>query len=76
MVLSDSILVSLVKIIDQLPQPPTPASRKRGCPPTYSDQLMLKALVIMIVRRLYSAWALLRGVACGVGRSGQVGSMS
>jgi hypothetical protein len=27
---------------------------------TYPDRLLLKALVIMIIRRLYSAWALLR----------------
>ena len=36
-----------------------PAQRKRGRPQTYSDQLLVKALVVMIIRRLYTAWALL-----------------
>lgn len=60
MVLCDSLLVSLVKMIDRIPMPPPPAKRSRGRPVTYPDRLILKALVIMIVRRLYTAWALLR----------------
>lgn len=60
MIRGDSILVSLVKLVDQLPWPPEPDKRPRGCPRQYSDRLMLKALVIMIIRRLYSAYALLR----------------
>jgi hypothetical protein len=59
MISGDSILVSLVRLVDALPFPPPPAQRKRGRPQTYSDQLLVKALVVMIIRRLYTAWALL-----------------
>lgn len=59
MALGDSLLVCLVRIIDQLPMSITPDKRKRGRPPVYSDRLLLKALVVMIIPRLYTAWALL-----------------
>lgn len=54
-----SLLVSLVLLVDRLPWPPEPAKRCRGRPTTYSDRLIMKALVIMIIRRLYTAYALL-----------------
>ena len=54
-----SLLVSLVLLIDRLPWPFAPIKRPRGRPKTYSDRLILKALVIMIIRRLYTAYALL-----------------
>ena len=54
-----SLLVSLVLLIDGLPWPSAPVKRPRGRPKTYSDRLILKALVIMIIRRLYTAYALL-----------------
>lgn len=54
-----SLLVILVRLIDRLPLPPEAAKRPRGRPKTYPERLILKALVIMIVRRLYSATALL-----------------
>ena len=54
-----SILVSLVRLIDRLPGPPEPTKRPRGHPKTYSDRLIVKALVMMIIRRLYTAYALL-----------------
>lgn len=60
MVLSDSLLVSLIKMIDRLPIPPPPAKRPRGRPVTYPDRLLLTALGIMSIRRLSPAWALLR----------------
>jgi hypothetical protein len=50
-----SLLVSLVLLIDHLPWPSAPVKRPRGRPKTYSDRLILKALVIMIIRRLYTA---------------------
>jgi DDE family transposase len=54
-----SVLVSLVRLIDRLPWPPEATKRPRGHPKTYSDRLIVKALVIMIIRRLYTAYALL-----------------
>jgi hypothetical protein len=54
-----SILVSLVRSVDRLPFPPPPTRRKRGRPQTYSEQLLVKAVIVMIIRRLYTAWALL-----------------
>lgn len=54
-----SVLVSLVLLIDRLPWPPEAPQRPRGHPKTYSDRLIVKALVIMIIRRLYTAYALL-----------------
>jgi Transposase DDE domain len=59
MISGGSILVSLVRLVDHLPFPPPPARRKRGRQQTYSDQLIVKALVVMLIRRLYTAWALL-----------------
>ena len=54
-----SLLVSLVLLMDRLPWPSEPTKRPRGRPKTYSDRLILKALVIMIIRRLYTAYAFL-----------------
>lgn len=55
-----SLLVSLVLLIDNIPLPPQPPLKpKRGRPKDYDDRLILKALLIMIIRRLYSAYALL-----------------
>src|SRR5262245_12703192 len=59
MISVNSILVSLVRLVDTLPFPPPATRRKRGRQQTYSEQLIVKALVVMIVRRLYTAWALL-----------------
>jgi hypothetical protein len=47
-----SLLVSLVLLIDRVPGPSEPAKRSRGRPKTYSERLIMKALVLMIVRRL------------------------
>jgi hypothetical protein len=46
----DSVLIALVQLVAHLPVPAPP--RRRGRPPVYSDRLFLKALVVMIVRRL------------------------
>jgi hypothetical protein len=59
MLIQDSLLVTLVSLVDSLPTSPPAAKRKRGRPVVYSDQLFLKALVIMIVRRLFTVYALL-----------------
>lgn len=54
-----SLLVSLVLLVDRVPWPPEPAKRPRGRPTTSSARLIMKAVVIMIIRRLYTAYALL-----------------
>lgn len=59
MVPREPLLVSLIKLIDRMPMPSEPSKRCRGRPRTYSDRLMVKALLIMIIRRLYSAYSLL-----------------
>ena len=53
------ILVSLLSLVEHLPSPPPPQKRQRGRQETYSDKLFIKALIVMIIRRLYSAYALL-----------------
>lgn len=54
MIPKESLLVCLVKLVDQIPEPPKPPSKRgKGRPNTYSDKLFLKALVIMIVRHLH-----------------------
>lgn len=53
------LLVIFVQLIDRIPLPEEPAKRKRGRPKTYPERLILKALVIMIIRRLYTAYSLL-----------------
>ena len=50
MVLQDSVLATLVRLVDRIPMPET--SRTRGRPRVYPDRLFVKALVIMIVRHL------------------------
>jgi hypothetical protein len=63
MVLQDSLLVTLVQLVDRLPMPPLAAQRGRGHPKVYSDRLFLKALVIMIVRHLHTVHELLSVLA-------------
>jgi hypothetical protein len=60
MVRQESLLVRLVDQIDRVPLPQTPCTAPgRGRPCTYSNHLMLKALAVMVSRRLYSPHALL-----------------
>lgn len=63
MVSQDSLLVTLVKLVDRLPQPVLPVKRGRGHPKVYPDRLFLKALVIMIVRHLHTVHELLSVLA-------------
>jgi hypothetical protein len=53
------ILVSLLSHVEYLPSPP-PQKRKRGRQETYSYKLFIKALIVMIIRRFYTAYALAR----------------
>ena len=59
----ESLLVTLVKLVDSIPVPPEPAKRPRGRPKVYSDRLFLKALIIMLVRHLHNVHALLAVLA-------------
>jgi len=52
MLLQESLLVTLVKLVDSIPMP-APPTRERGRPPVYPDRLFLKAFVIMMVWRLH-----------------------
>jgi hypothetical protein len=63
MVQREALLVTLVKLVDWIPEPATPVQRKRGRPKVYADRLILKALIVMIIRRLYSATSLLNFLA-------------
>lgn len=59
-----SILVTLVQLVDRIPvASPPPAPRRRGRPRVYPDRLFLKALVVMIVKRLTTVHALLAVLA-------------
>ncbi len=58
MITQDSVLVQLIRLIEHIPSPP-PLPRRRGRPYLYSEKLFLKALVIMIVRRLHRVGELL-----------------
>src|SRR5215210_2984233 len=59
MVSHGSLLVGLLLLIDRLPAEPA-ARRGRGRPYVYPDHLFLKALVIMLVKHLYTRHALWR----------------
>src|SRR4051812_9281065 len=62
MLLQESLLVTLVKLVDGVPMP-GPPTRGRGRPPVYPERLFLKALVIMMVRRLHKVNAFLAVLA-------------
>ncbi len=63
MLLQDSLLVTLVKLVDHVPMPAQPSKRGRGHPIVYTDRMFLKALVIMIVRHLHKVNELLSVLA-------------
>ena len=58
MITQESVLVQLIRLVECIPSPPPPP-RRRGRPIFYSEKLFLKALVIMIVRRLHRVGELL-----------------
>ncbi len=57
MIQDNSLLVTLVLLVDSIPMPTLPL--RRGRPNFYTDRLFLKALVIMIVRHLHNVHTLL-----------------
>jgi len=58
MIPQESLLVTLVKLVEAIPTPPA-TKAKRGRPVTYPEKLFLKALVIMIVKHLHKVYELL-----------------
>jgi hypothetical protein len=63
MIGQDTLLATLVKLVQRIPIPPPPAKRGRGRPKTYPDRLFLQALVIMIIRHLHTPYELLSVLA-------------
>jgi hypothetical protein len=59
MITQDSVLVQLIRLIDRIPTPPLPPRHPRGRPLFYSERLFMKALVVMLVRRLHKVGELL-----------------
>jgi hypothetical protein len=59
MIAQHTVLVQLIGLIERIPSPPPQPRRPRGRPIFYSEKLFLKALVIMIVRRLHRVGELL-----------------
>lgn len=60
MIPGEPLLVSLITAVDCLPEPPKPPKKRgRGRQERYPNKLFLKALVIMIVRRLHKVGELL-----------------
>jgi hypothetical protein len=59
MIGQQSLLVTLVELVDRLPVPPPPTKRAPGRPRVYTDRLFLKALVVMIIRHLHTVTELL-----------------
>ena len=55
----EPLLVTLVNLVDRIPMPEPPQKRGRGRPKVYAERLIVKALVIMVIRRLYTAYSLL-----------------
>ena len=63
MVAEESVLLTLVRLVDRIPLPAPPAGPRRGRPRVYPDRLFLKALVIMILRRVPRVYTLLSMLA-------------
>ncbi len=59
MISHDSVLVQLIRLVECIPTPQPPPRPPRGRPYLYSQKLFMKALVIMIVRRLHRVGELL-----------------
>lgn len=53
------LLVTFVMLVDRIPMTASPKKRGPGRPKVYPDRLIVKALIIMVLRRLYTAYSLL-----------------
>ncbi|HWQ33393.1 MAG TPA: transposase [Blastocatellia bacterium] len=54
-----SLLVRLVRMVDDVPTPPPRLKGRRGAPVTYPERIFLKGLLVMLLRQLTTAHALL-----------------
>jgi hypothetical protein len=54
----ESLIITLVQRRHERSWPPESATQPRRQPKTYSDHLIVKALVILIIRRLSTAYTL------------------
>lgn len=63
MIGQEPLLVTLVRLVNRIPLVAPVRPRKRGRPTTYPERLFLQALVIMIVRHLYTVHELLSVLA-------------
>lgn len=63
MIQPQPLLVTLVQLVDCIPEPLAAVQRQRGRPKVYADRLIIKALIIMLIRRLYTATSLLNFLA-------------
>jgi hypothetical protein len=59
MLAKEPLLVIFLKLIDRIPLPEGTGKRQRGRPYEYSERLIVKALIVMVIRRLYRAYSLL-----------------
>jgi hypothetical protein len=59
MIAQDTVLVQLIRLVDRVPAPLPPKCCPRGRPIIYSERLFLKALLIMLLRRLHKVGELL-----------------
>lgn len=48
----DPLLLQLLRLVDTIPEPPPPSSRRRGRPVSYPDQVFLKVILVMVLRGL------------------------
>lgn len=67
-----TLLVILVTLIEHIPTPPASTKRSRGRPRVYTDRLFLKALVIMLVKHVYTVSGLLAVLAEPTAEMGQL----
>lgn len=74
MIAQDSLLVQLLRLVDRSPVPPR-APVRRGRPRIYPDTLFIKALVVMVVRRIHRVGELLAVLEEGASETEAVRSL-
>lgn len=59
MLTREPLLVIFLRLIDRMPMPVAVEKPRRGHPKEYSERLIVKAVIVMVIRRLYTAYSLL-----------------